>query len=125
MQFKFEDFVEDPWELPENAPLVDKFALLEKEVGDLKVRLSDAQANLKASKQTVLDWFQEHIGRCANDITDKLKSEVVMSAALKEHVQAVVEQAVGAAVEKALVEFGNELGKHIYSQVLKALKRGQ
>jgi hypothetical protein len=116
MKFKFEDFCDAAptvEELSPDTPLWEKVAVLELEVANLKVRLQDRDRNLKASEQSILDWFREDIKNSVNAAAEKLKTDVVITSAFKEHIQ----QAVEVVFERNAQELFNAVVKAVVAKI--------
>jgi hypothetical protein len=115
MKYKFEDFLTDgPVELSPDAPLQDKVAALEKQVGDLEVKFGD----LKSSVANIDEFFRTHIARLADDagkdFVQKIAHEKAKFDALEERWVAQIQQAVG---EKFQSE-SNELAKAVFNAIV-------
>jgi hypothetical protein len=116
-RYKYEDFSDPQAELPEDAPLEHRVAELEAQVSALKTTLTILEASLQSAVNRGDSWFREQAAE-----TFVSECDAAIKKFRADAVQQALQQAVDAAVEKAFVENGNELGRHIYSQVLKTLR---
>src|SRR5690348_10362370 len=74
MDYKYEDFCDTTVEaLPEDAPLCDKVALLEKQVADLQVLLRDLEVTFKSLGGNFDIFVRSRI----DQLSDKLAQELV------------------------------------------------
>jgi hypothetical protein len=116
--FKYEDFVDPSPELPPDASLVDKVLALECQVSGLKAQVAILEATSVRVEKLAGDWFREQAV-----LTFEHERDAAAKQFRTDVVQQSVQQAVEVAVESVFQREAQELARHIYSQVLKALKR--
>jgi flagellar biosynthesis/type III secretory pathway protein FliH len=114
MSYKFEDFCNPSAELPKDAHVHAKVSALENEFASLKAKVASLEASPHADRKSINDWFKER----ATDTFVSLRDEAIQKMKADGITEATKE-----AFEEMLVDYGNELGRHLYSQILETLGR--
>jgi septal ring factor EnvC (AmiA/AmiB activator) len=115
--YRYEDFCEPVAEpLPEDAPLKDKVAALEKEVAALTARLDNLQSDFKSFDHD--EWFRTHISRLADEAAKEFAQKREIESLLAALEKAGVHERIQQAVEEMFHREANELGQGIFNALV-------